>query len=113
MIPTFSHSHTASYSHMYFIPPFKSVREEFFNTSAEESDLPTGTGKAQKHREQLKPMDEVTQTHYNLLEWDFARYPPKNPATGAGHETSSAPVWYHQLQLENVLETIRVGRNQM
>lgn len=110
MIPTFSHSHTASYSHMYFIPLLKSVREEFFNTSAEESDLPMCTGKAQKHREQLKPRDEVTQTHYKLLEWLFARYPPKNPAAGAGHETS-APVWHHQLQLENVLETIRVGRN--
>lgn len=110
MIPTFSHSQTASYSHMYFIPPLKSVREEFFNTSAEESDLPMCTGKARKHREQLKPRDEVTQTHYKLLEWLFARYPPKNPAAGAGHETS-APVWHHQLQLENVLETIRVGRN--
>jgi len=38
MIRTSSHSYTASYLHIYFIPPLKSIREEFSTTSKEHGD---------------------------------------------------------------------------
>lgn len=111
-ILTSSHSYTASYLHMYFIPPLKSSREQFFTTSKEQGDLTTCGGKSQTHNEQPEPGDEGHPNRHfanrqggHLLDTHPTTHPQEQ-------DTRPHPLqyMYHQLQLEILKQHQELGR---